>query len=438
MSLRIITARVRVFWESLSTSYWFIPVLMMLCSVALCYTCLSVIDRAFLPDALRPLIPLVTTNSVQQLLSTVAGAMITFTSIAFSMTLVALTLASNQFGPRLIRNFMNDKSTQAVLGIMVSTFLFCLLSLHHLSSISQNQDAISLLAGFTVFFAIADCVTIVYFIHHVSRSIQADQVIANCFDAFCSSIDSLLPKPESDSDFQAVNESWTGKDDEFAVELYAQSSGYVQTINYASFMAIPAIQVSGSEIHVRSGDHVVNGERLVTLYCKHPFEADEFSHLCRAIVLGSGRTPIQDPEFAISQLVEIALRALSPGINDPHTAINSIDKLTAACVLICQRDFPADTLVNKDSETWLKRRTFTFEGVVDTAFAQIRQAASAHPAVLIHLLNNLTTLLPRCKNNAHLSVIQHAKSIYAGSQSLTLCESDQQALDAAMLPFQQG
>lgn len=437
MSLSIITARVRVFWESLSTSYWFIPVMMMLFSVALCYTCLSVFERAFLPDMLRPLVPEVTTDNVQQLLSTVAGAMITFTSIAFSMTLVALTLASNQFGPRLIRNFMNDKSTQSVLGIMVSTFLFCLLSLHHLSSMSDNQDAISLLAGITVFFAITDCVTIVYFIHHVSRSIQADQVIANCYTGFCKSMDGLLPKPESNADLQPVNESWPGHDDSFAVELYADSSGYVQTINYISFMVLPAVKVVGCEIHIRSGDHVVNGDRLVTVYSRQPVEADTFASLCRAIVLGNDRTPLQDPEFAISQLVEIALRALSPGINDPHTAITCIDKLTAACVLICQREFPANTLVNKNTAVWLKRRTFTFEGLIDTAYAQIRQAASAQPAVLIHLLKNLANLLPRCTGSASSAVAQHAKSIYASSQSLTLCSNDQYALDTAMLPFRQ-
>lgn len=435
MSLRIITARVRVFWESLSTSYWFIPVLMMLGSVALCYTCLSVIERAFLPDFLQPLIPRVTPENVQQLLSTVAGAMITFTSIAFSMTLVALTLASNQFGPRLIRNFMNDKSTQAVLGIMVSTFLFCLLSLHHLSSIAENQDAISLLAGFTVFFAIVDCVTIVYFIHHVSRSIQADQVIANCFNAFCSSIDSLLPKPESDSAHKAVNESWTSTQESFPLVLHARCSGYVQTINYASFMAMSAVKVSGSEIHVRSGDHVVKDAKLITLYCKQPFEADAFSDLHNAVVLGSERTPIQDPEFAVSQLVEIALRALSPGINDPHTAITCIDKLTAACVLICQRDFPADTLVHNSTEVWLKRRTFTFEGIVDTAFSQIRQMAGSHTKVQVHLLNSLATLQSHCNALAVNTIMQHANSIYANSQTNTLCGSDRHAIDEAMLPF---
>lgn len=437
LSFRIITARIRVLWESLLTSYWFIPIVMMLGSVALCYACLALIERAFLPDFLRPLIPLVTQESVQQLLSTVAGAMITFTSIAFSMTLVALTLASNQFGPRLIRNFMNDRNTQTVLGLMVSTFLFCLLSMHHLSYIASNQDAVSLLAGFTVFFAIVDCVTIVFFIHHVSRSIQADQVIANCFDSFCQDIDSLLPKPETNDNLQPVNDNWAGKGGDFEIHLEALKSGYVQTINYASFIDQSSPVICGSEIQVRSGDHVVKGQRLLTVQCRQPCQPQDVSSLRDAIVLGSCRTPIQDPEFAISQLVEIALRALSPGINDPHTAITCIDKLTAACVLMCDRQFPANTLINKNTEVWLKRRTFTYEGVIDTAYSQIRQMAAEHVAVLIHLLNNLANLSSRCQGSAQVAIEHHAKSIYAGFQSLTVCENDRHALETAMLPFQQ-
>ncbi|WP_370166931.1 DUF2254 family protein, partial [Marisediminitalea sp.] len=135
------------------------------------------------------------------------------------------------------------------------------------------------------------------------------------------------------------------------------------------------------------------------------------------------------------QLVEIALRALSPGINDPHTAITCIDKLTAACVLICQRDFPADTLVHNSTEVWLKRRTFTFEGIVNTAFSQIRQMAGSHTQVQVHLLNSLATLQSHCNALAVNAIKQHANSIYANSQTNTLCESDRYAIDEAMLPF---
>lgn len=438
MTLKVTAARVRVIWESITTSFWFIPVLMMLVSLALCYSCLSLLDRAILPDAIRPLMPMVTSTGVQTLVSTVATAMITATSIAFSMTLVALTLASNQFGPRLIRNFMDDKSTQSVLGILVSTFLFCLLSLHHLSSIASNQDAISLLAGVTVFFAIIDCITIVYFIHHVSTSIQADQVIARCFNAFCDDIDNLLPKPESNEQYTPVSDSWVSGNENFLVSISAKQSGYVQTINYESFIGLSQIKISGCEIHVRSGDHVLSGEEIITLYCKQPYKEEDFDGLRDAIVLGSSRTPIQDPEFAISQLVEIALRALSPGINDPHTAITCIDKLTAASVLMCSREFPSNTLLNKGTEVWVKRRTFTFDSVIDTAYSQIRQAAQDHVAVLIHLLNNLGKLRHRCDAISQAAVNKHALSIYSHIQSLKLCEQDSYALETAMLPFKEN
>ena len=435
MNLRLLTTRLSVLWESLSTSYWFIPLLMMSISVALCYACLSVIERAFLPDVLRPLIPLVTQQSVQQLLSTVAGAMITVTSIAFSMTLVSLTLASNQFGPRLIRNFMQDRNTQMVLGILVSTFLFCLISLHHLSSINSNQDAVSMLAGTTVFLALIDCVTIIYFIHHVSRSIQADQVIANCVQHFESNINSLLPVPESNSSFRAIAEQWAAPQGDFRVSVKAVQNGYVQTINYSSFLNQNATEVAGCELHVRSGDHVLCGEALFTVHCRQPASEADFTTLQQAVVLGANRTPIQDPEFAISQLVEIALRALSPGINDPHTAITCVDKLTAICVQVASREFPAENLIHTSTEVWLKRRTFTFAGVVDKAYSQVRQSANDQIAVLIHLLKSLAKLQQCCAANEHKTISTHALSIEQQIATLTISSSDKKSIEEAMLPF---
>lgn len=436
MTFRVITTRVRVIWESLSTSYWFIPVLMMTVSVALCYACLAVIERAFLPDFLRPLIPLVTQDNVQQLLSTVAGAMITVTSIAFSMTLVSLTLASNQFGPRLIRNFMHDRNTQSVLGILVSTFLFCLISLHHLSSINSNQDAISMLAGVTLFLAVVDCVVIIYFIHHVARSIQADQVIADCVMHFENNLQSLLPVPESASTYKAIAEQWAIPAGEFSVGIKALQNGYVQTINYQSFLSLPAAVVAGCELHIRSGDHVLTGETLCTVHCHQPVNADDFTALRQAVVLGANRTPIQDPEFAISQLVEIALRALSPGINDPHTAITCVDKLTAICVQVATREFPAENLIHTQTEVWLKRRTFTYSGIIDKAYSQIRQAANDQLAVHIHLLTNLAKLHQCCTPPQQSTVVNHARAIVEHVKKLSVSECDKRAVNTAMLPFE--
>lgn len=432
----LFTARLKVAWESISTSYWFIPVCMMLLSVALCYSCLAIIERADLPDSFRPFIPVITQEGAQQLLSTVATAMVTATSIAFSMTIVALTLASSQFGPRLIRNFMLDKGTQAVLGILVSTFVFCLLALHHLSAITENQDAISLLAAAAMFLAIIDSVTIIYFIHHVSTSIQADQVIAKCFVQFINQVESLLPLPESNAKYKGVNEAWIKPDNAFTRVIDAKMSGYIQTINYTDFLRVDSQKIQGSEIVVRSGDHVVEGEAIFIIYSYQPLLDSDVNYLQNSIVIGSSRTPIQDPEFAISQLVEIALRALSPGINDPYTAMTCIDKLTAACSIISQRVFPEPCLIHTQTEVFVKRRTFDFAGVINTSFDQIRQASEGHVAVLIHLLHSLATLQAKCDPEKPTCITRQAENIYCQAQKSPVCEQDLQAIKHAYLHFQ--
>ena len=260
-------------------------------------------------------------------------------------------------------------------------------------------------------------------------------MIANCVQHFESNINSLLPVPESDASFRAITEQWAAPQGDFLVSVKAVQNGYVQTINYSSFLNQSATEVAGCELHVRSGDHVLCGEALFTIHCRQPVSEADFTTLRQAVVLGANRTPIQDPEFAISQLVEIALRALSPGINDPHTAITCVDKLTAICVQVASREFPAENLIHTSSEVWLKRRTFTFAGVVDKAYSQVRQSANDQIAVLIHLLKSLAKLQQSCAASEQKTITHHAQSIAELVRALTISVCDQQAIEEAMLPF---
>ncbi|NMH58575.1 DUF2254 domain-containing protein [Alteromonas ponticola] len=403
--------RLNTTWEAVSTSYWFIPVVMMIAMSVLCLSCLFIIQRSQLPDFVINLIPTVQEDGARQLLSTLATAIITATSIAFSMTIVVLTMASAQFGPRLLRTFMLDKATQSVLGILVSSFLFCIIALHHLGAIRDNADALSIISTVTFFIGIVNLFALIFFIHHLSNAIQAEEVIHKSFDDFKVNLPSLLPKPEKEDNEQPIPNKLV-PEAEYTIAYFSESGGYVQTINYSEFLNSEIRGVSGFEILVRSGDHVMPGEKIVIIHSRFALTEQHLTSLNGLILLGHRRTPVQDPEFAISQLVEIALRALSPGINDPFTAISCLDKLTSACILMSRRPFPFDTIFNTERQTWLKRRTFTLSGVINTSFDQIRQSGKSHIAIGLHMLDCLQKLSHHLSEDYEKLIKQQANATY--------------------------
>ncbi|QJR82928.1 DUF2254 domain-containing protein [Alteromonas pelagimontana] len=434
MSYSVLTTRIRTWVEGISTSYWFIPVCMMIVTSMFCLVCLTVARRASMPEGMLSLIPLVTQAGAQQLLSTIATAIITATSIVFSMTIVALTMASAQFGPRLLRTFMIDKGTQVVLGTMVSTFLFCIIALHHLSSITENRDALSLLSALAMLLAIIDTFTIVYFIHHIARFIQADEVIYRCFRNLEANLDTLLPRPEGEANELPISEALVSVGF-YQTSVKAKRIGYAQSINYSKMLNLESDRITGIEVKARSGDHVMPDATILIIHSTCQLQEETIEELRKFIVIGRQRTPIQDPEFVVSQLVEIALRALSPGINDPFTAITCLDKLTSACILMSHRVFPASCVVNTSSNIWLKRRTFNLHSVIDTSFDQIRQAGKAHVDVALHILHCLSKLKEHFDKEFQEKINEQAKATVELIELERISEKDKREIQEAYTSF---
>ncbi len=434
MRVNNLKTRIRATWETVSTSYWFIPVLMMIGMTVLCLSCLFIVQQSQLPQFIVDFIPAVQEEGARQLLSTLATAIITATSIAFSMTIVVLTMASSQFGPRLLRTFMMDKATQCVLGILVSSFLFCIIALHHIGSIGQNNEALSIIASVTFFIGVLNLFALIFFIHHLSTAIQAEEVIHSSFNDFKRGLPSLLPKPEEQPDEKPIPERILPPTN-FQIPYYSEASGYVQNINYEEFLKSDIRGVCGYEILVRSGDHVMPGDKIVVIHCDYALSEDELTCLNGLILLGHRRTPVQDPEFAISQLVEIALRALSPGINDPFTAISCLDKLTSACILMSRRPFPYNTILNTKHEIWLKRRTFTLTGVINTSFNQIRQSGKSHISIGLHILHCLKKLTHHLDNKHEALIRTQANATYELLIQANPSIVDKEKVDQLMVNF---
>lgn len=382
-------------WDNLRTSYWFVPTVMMLCAALFAQVMLEADTRVPL-EWLEKLswMTLNTAEGARALLSTVAGSMITVAGVVFSITMVVLTLASGQFGPRLLRNFMRDLGNQLVLGTFTSTYLYCLLVLRRIQGGEEAGFVPHLAVTCGVMFGVLSIAVLIYFIHHVALSIQVERIIDQVTRELFDTVERLfpedgdpLPQPANGLDLPL-----TGYIE--GVDVPAAGNGYIQAVDLD--LLVHLAQRTDRVIHLyhRTGRHLVRGAALARVWpCAEPDPA-LVRAINKAFLLGPQPTPEQDPEFAFRQLVEVALRALSPGINDPFTAINCIDNIASGLGLLTRRRFPSPYLYDAEGRLRVVAHRAGFEEIADAAFNQLRQYGAGSVAVVVRLLESIAMLAP--------------------------------------------
>lgn len=360
-------------------------------------------------------------DGARSLLEAVAGSMVSVTATAFSITIVALQLAASNFGPRILRNFMQDTGNQIVLGTFIGTFIYCLLVLRtiHGEGDGYEQFVPQLSVTFGIVLAIVSIGVLIYFIHHASTIIQASHVIQNVSDDLDRAIERLFPEKIGHS--EPKQERWVAEIpisfEEEAYPIRANGTGYLQAIDNEELMKIARNHNLLLRVKFRPGKFVIKGSDLVMVFPGERVNQKLSKQINDAFILGKERTEQQDVEFPINQLVEIALRAISPAVNDPFTAIRCIDRLSAGLSGLVQRDFPSPYRYDDNHKLRVIAEPFTFEQLVDRAFNQIRQYAQSDAAVTIRLLEAIATIATYMTNPKHKPVLKrHAEMILRGSQ----------------------
>jgi uncharacterized membrane protein len=402
-------------WEELKTSFWFIPILLILTAIGIAVGTIYV-DNEFDFDPTGRIVYLFTgsADSARSVLSVISGAMIGVAGTVFSITLVALTLASSQFGPRLLRNFMHERINQVVLGTYISTYVYCLMVLN----VIKDNDEIEFIPIFSVFLAIlaavANIILLIVFIHHISVSIQADKVISEISAALSKNINQLFSEergedntPRKDPDLIKLKKSY-----KYHQSITSPKSGYLQYIDIEIIMNVAKENMGLAILQFQPGDHVVEGIVLIENYAEEPLRKEDLQKLQKAFMIGKVRTPQQDAEYSIHQMVEVASRALSPGVNDPFTAIACIDNLTATMCQLTKVKFPSAYLYDEHGKLREVLKTLTFEVMLNASFNQIRQFAKGSPSVVIRLMEAMITINKLAKTGKQKKAIQkHAKMI---------------------------
>lgn len=377
-------------WANFRSSFWFVPSLMMLLATLSAFSLLNV-DSGFSEQfvSIFPAFQL-SPPAARSILASIVGAMVTSTGVVFSITIVALSLASSHFGSRLIRTYRNRISTQFTVGIFVSTSLFCILVM---ASIREIEDFsfvpnISVLAG--ILLAVVCLMTLVYYIHDMSKAIQAPQVIQSSADDLHESINRMFPTrigdPTEDAE-ELEDHEFEAKERELGepdLVVKVDCVGYLQAVQTESILGLATTKNLVIRLRVQPGDFLFeqcpvadvwireNGSDAET---REQREQQITKSLRNSLIVGPERTHIQDVRHAFDELVDIAVRALSPGINDPFTAVNCVDRLQAALLHLKARKVPSRYRLDEDQQMRIVATPVTVDECIDRSLRVINSYA---------------------------------------------------------------
>jgi uncharacterized membrane protein len=386
-------------WEELRTTLWVVPVILILVSVLLFFVTFEIDVAAYhghisLPTWIRT----GSSDAERQVLIAIAAAVITVVGVVFSITILALTLASQQFGPRMMRNFVRDIGNQVTLGVFVGTFVFAVLALVSIGSVS-HAFVPYLSTSVAEALLMVDLAVLIYFIHHIAKSIQLPEVIAGIADDLMHSIDAEFPDQVGSGE-EPGSRLQAGKSvpdlltllEERGAAVPSQVSGYIQYVGYSQLIGIATRTDSVIRLEHRPGHYLANGRTLAIVWPRGA--AGEVARaLAKAHVTGPHRTLVQDPVFAIDQLVEIAIRALSAAVNDTFTALTCIDWLSAGLGRVSGRVLDEGVYRDATGNVRLIESDPSYARMVNRAYDKIRQAARGMPAVLIRLIDSLGSIM---------------------------------------------
>lgn len=328
----------RSLWLRLSGSLWFLPSLIVLSSMLAAGLLTETDGRFGLELASRwPRLFGASADASRAILAAIATSMITVAGVVFSITIVALSLTSTQYSPRVLRNFMRDRPTQVVLGVFMGIFTYCLIVLRTIRGADYGNFIPSLAVLGGMAYSLAGIALLIYFIHHVAQSIQAASILARIALDTTAAIERLFPQdvgqPASSErgTRHFLPEVWT--------PVFATRDGYVTGVDTDGLMAFAEKHYRILRLKAAVGSFVVAGSPVLELSGRR--ELDEETEALRKLVsIASQRTVDQDAAFGLQQLVDVALKALSPGINDPTTACMCIDRLGALLARLANRRTP--------------------------------------------------------------------------------------------------
>lgn len=388
-------ARLRVVWRDIYDSLWFLPALFTAAAIVLAF--LLVRAEGVLPEAFREqrLAWLFAggPEGARGVLAAIAGSLITVTGVVFSVTIVALQLASSQYTPRVLRTFMADRANQLVLAVFIGTFVYAIFVMRTIYAGDGGVGPFvpSLAVTTAVLLSVISIGFLIFYIHHVAVSLQVETIMANVTADTLRVIEQQYPREgEDEPPHQAIGTEHV---------VWSKGSGYITALDEDRLLHIARRSGCLVRVDIPVGEFVYPGTRLATI-CGDPPGDEALDKAAGAFATGASRTPHQDVGLGIVELVDIGVKALSPGINDPTTAMGAIDRLGELLLELGRRG--RRTKRSEDGAVLLLKLP-TYADVLHLGIDQIMHYAADSAAVLEHMvrmLGRIGALLPESRRPA--------------------------------------
>lgn len=406
---------------------WFVPGYYSLFAIVLAVMVIFLDNEyPYIFQSIMPRYLMTRVSLAKTILSILVSSLLTMTTITFSTIMVVLTTYSSQFSPRTLENFINDKTTLRVLGVFMGGFIYSILTLFFIKD-SENNDLV-FSAALGVIISIICLAFFVFFIHHVSTSIQVDRLI----NSLTSDILHLIEKTEQKNNLNERIQNEIDMDVELSdvdrYWIFSKKNGYIQLIDDLGLLELAKRENKIIRVEKMIGDYVTTNSNIISLW-NDDMSIDNEAEYLSYITIGKSRNTLQDIEFGLQKIVEVALRALSPGINDPNTAILCIHQLGMILTRIGIADIENTYYYDEKDNLRLIFEDKSFDEILYKTFYQLRYYGAQDISVMSAMMDALILIAQENKKSLRDKVWKFSNYILKGFNTSSLEALDKEYIN---------
>jgi uncharacterized membrane protein len=420
---------VRYHWDRLKVSFWFAPTLMALGAVLLAWGMFwvdSLIPNATLQDSRFVLAG--TVGELRSALLSIATTVLATAGVVFTLLTLPLSTVAAQYGSRLLRLFLGDRTTQLVLGMFVATFVYSIAAALSIPPASVEIEPPQLTATVGLYLMLATFASLILLVQHISTMLQAPNIAAAAGAELLKAVNAESTEEDTSRDDQRVPNQSLPETEGYPIQV--QKAGYIQYVDPETMLTLAREKNLVIRLLRKPGDYV--GPDAVVALIWPASRVDEWlaEQVGRAFQIGNGRTPTQDVEYAVNQLTEMAVRAMSPAINDPFTAMTCLDHIGDGLLKFIQQGAKGSHYYDRAGKLRLILEPVTFDELLSAAFDMLRHASCDNASVLLHMLEVIDLICRNTKSpEARQQLLRHVDLIQAERQAGKLIDPDQHTID---------
>jgi uncharacterized membrane protein len=423
-------ATAHYFWDRLKVSLWFVPAVMALAAFFLSLL-LGWLD-SIVPNELLNNSKLIIAGSPSEIraaMMEIAGTILATAGVVFSLLTLPLSTVAAQYGSRLLRVFMRDRTTQFVLGIFVASFCYALAVALSIPLDAPQEEMPQISATFGFYLMLVTFASLILLIQHISIMLQAPNIAAAAAKDLNVAIQVEIPDVDNKSQKRSEALIISGLVDAEAYPFQGSRKGYIQFVDPEIIVNLAKEEDLVIRLIRKPGHFIGLGETVALVWPAAHVDAAVKKNLKRAVQIGDQRTPNQDIEYAVNQLVEISVRAMSPAINDPFTAITCLDHLADALASYMRSGEASPNFYDQDGKLRMFYEPTTMAQLLSAAFDQLRHCSCDNATVLLQMLKTIEKIGRMANTDeARRELLRHIDLVHAESQAGSLVEADKRLI----------